>query len=596
MIKLLITTLLILNSVASYSYVISKTETGNDLKWDLAGNQLVIFSNPTPVGNKTIGITSSEVMSIFNDSISEWNSYTSFDLAPVYTSSLPALDNKFFFTSNSSYFGTGVLAVTEISYNVDTGSISNADIIINESAFNVINFTDDETQSSHLKAYLGDVLTHELGHFLGLSHSEVIGSSMVYSVFKNQHTVHSDDYSGAMDNYNKSLYAGEFTGRVIGGDGTAVFGAHVLMISALNGKVIQSNITLEDGTFHFKNVPSDDSYYFYVTPIKQTRSISDFYSTVVNSYCQNQESYKGSFYTKCGPRSKSRPQAFKVTGQETSVELGDITIRCDENLDTEYLSKKNETLDRGYEINSNLRDSSHVFVGMFSSSEVASGLSGAGDEYTLDLRSVDFNNLTPSSYKLKIDLASTGLGSSFDFQVKVKRVDEATFSTYVSSTDETGKTITDLMIDLNLSVANNNLFTIQVHPIALSTTQKYEIFSSTSNLTSAVSLYTINTQVGKYVGVDFVPLNMFVESAYDDNSLCAEGNINYLTQAYTPLSATGDSSQLKADDSLAAGISCGTIDLDDSSGPGTNGMSFIMGLFLMLTLCKLKRFTPMQSA
>lgn len=574
----------------SFAYVISKTEAGKDIKWEVDSNELLIFSNPVPVGAKTAGISSSDVMTIFNESLNEWNNYTDFDLTTTYTTSLPSTRNKMFFTSNTSYFGVGVLAVTEISYSVDTGIISNADIIINESAFSSIDYTKDETDSSYLKAYLGDVFTHELGHFLGLSHSEVVGSSMVYSVFKNQHTIHSDDYSGVLDNYNKTLYAGSFNGTVKGGTGTAVFGAHVLMLSTEDGKVVQSTITDEDGTFTFKNVPLDKTFYFYVTPFKQIETISGYYSTIVNSYCDGQQNYRGAFYTKCGPRSKSRPQVFSLSSTTTSQDLGTLTIRCDENLDSSYLGFKNETTNRSYELNPLLTDFNQIFVGMFTANEISQGLLGMGDEYTLDLRSLDFGSQLPQAYKLKLDLLSTGLGSAFDFEVQVQRDGQPTYTTYVSSVDETGKTITDFTIDLDLSVASDNLFSIKVLPKSLSTLELYEIFSITSNLSNPISLYTLSTQVGTYSNGVFVPFESYTVDANDDNSVCMEGNISFQTQAYTPLSIGHGAPQPEPDQSLVSSVSCATINLDDSSGPGPGGMSFVIGLFLMLGLLNLKQF------
>jgi len=576
-------------SFSSFSYVISKSESGNDLKWNLPSDELVLYVNPIPVGNNTEGINATDVMSILNDSIGEWNAYTPFDLKAVYTTSIPATKNKMFFTSSTSYFGAGVVAVTEISYNVETGSIASADIIINESVYNASTFTKDETVSSNLNAYLGDVFTHELGHFLGLSHSEVIGSSMIYSIFKNQHTVHSDDYSGVLDIYGKTIHAGELKGRIVGGNVTPVFGSHVMLMSAIDGKVLQSQLSKEDGSFHFKNLPLDGSYYFYIAPTKKQSSISDYYSTAVNAFCE-QKSYRASFFTKCGPRSKGRPQSFELTNTDSIINVGDITIRCDQNLDAEYLGKKNEIDERELELNSNLTDTSQVHIGMFSEAEIALGAGGSGDIYTLDLRSVDFGDSIPSNYKLKLELLAAGIGSAFDFYVEVKRSGEAGFTGYYSSVDETDKKVTDITILLNLASASNNLFTIKVFPVILEPEEKYEIFSSITNLTNEISLYTLNTQVGSYNGAEFVPMKNHSSESYDDNASCSEGSVDYITQAYTPLSIN-NASQDEIKEGPIAGLSCATIDIDNSSGPGGSGMSFIVGFLMMLLLCHFKQLS-----
>ena len=145
--------LLLLYTLNAFSYVTSKSETGKDIKWTLAVDDLVIYVNPVPLGSsKTQDITSSDVMTILNESIDQWNNYSSSNLKAIYTTQLPASKNKLFFSSNTSYFGSGVLAITEINYNVETGAISSADIIINESAYNILTFTKQETESSYLQA------------------------------------------------------------------------------------------------------------------------------------------------------------------------------------------------------------------------------------------------------------------------------------------------------------------------------------------------------------------------------------------------------------------------------------------------------------
>ncbi len=64
------------------------------------------------------------------------------------------------------YVGTGAtLALTTITFNVKTGEIFDADVEIN-SAQNPLTVTDNNVQAD-----LASIVTHEAGHFLGLSHS-----------------------------------------------------------------------------------------------------------------------------------------------------------------------------------------------------------------------------------------------------------------------------------------------------------------------------------------------------------------------------------------------------------------------------------------
>src|SRR5690606_24619766 len=86
------------------------------------------------------------------------------------------------------------------------------------------------------QAFLGDVVTHELGHFLGLAHSETPGSTMVYSVFKEMHTVASDDIHGIKELYGPAS-GGKITGKIVGGKSVGVFGVNVFLISHDTGKI-----------------------------------------------------------------------------------------------------------------------------------------------------------------------------------------------------------------------------------------------------------------------------------------------------------------------------------------------------------------------
>jgi len=97
-------------------------------------------------------------------------------------------------------FSSGVIAVTTTSYREDTGQIVDADIEFNAASFRFT--TSDrrpcargETEDC-VSTDLANTATHEIGHVLGIDHSEVMGSTMFASAplgETSKRTLSSDD-------------------------------------------------------------------------------------------------------------------------------------------------------------------------------------------------------------------------------------------------------------------------------------------------------------------------------------------------------------------------------------------------------------------
>lgn len=596
--KLLFLLFVFLSSKA-FAFVISKTEVGKNVKWSGSTSVIDLYINPIPkstditldVDENSLSTSKQDYIaqktySILLNSINEWNQYSDIKINPIYSTSLPNVSNSrntFRYTDEFSYFGSGIIAVTSIAYNAKEGDILSADILVNQSGTNPVDFTLDPTISSKDNAYIGDVFTHEVGHFFGLSHSEVIHSSMKYSIFKNQYDIHPDDIAGLRHNYGKIVENGRIYGRVIAGNDIPIFGVNVQLLSANSGEVVQAQVTDSNGEYNFKNLEEGDSYYILVSPLKNLQTVSDYYKNVNKKLCF-QEEFQPTFYMQCGSRHKSRPQLFELSSSEYEIDAGDLTIRCDENLDANYFAKKIATVDREYELIQDTSSGGVVFNGYFSTQEVSDGLTGLGDDFILDLSHVETSDYPLSSYSVKLNLLGTTIGSNFDFYVSVKRDDEISYSSYQSGTDSvSGKKLTNLTINLKLSSdSSDNVFSIKVYPLELTTAEQFEIFSAPEFLSNLNNIYILSAIVGLTNNGNFTPLDVVSSYPYEDNKYCVEGSVTKVSVPYVQNSVVSSDALRSNDD---GGFTCGTVDLDGSNsggGPLSFSLALLLAIFIIL--------------
>ena len=147
-------------SLSGLSYQSSVTDSQNQIKWN--------YTNvPLRIGNTASSLSTSTA--IIDQAIAEWNAATTFQIQRTSTGK-----NQIIFLEDFSRYGSAVLGVTEVSY-ATSGDINSATIYLNEQNYN---FTATPGMSHGSTVYLKDVVTHEMGHFLGLGHSEVLDSTM----------------------------------------------------------------------------------------------------------------------------------------------------------------------------------------------------------------------------------------------------------------------------------------------------------------------------------------------------------------------------------------------------------------------------------
>ena len=182
------------------------------------------------------------------------------------------------FTDTSAPLGSSTIAATFSFFRTENGQtvFDEADIAFNP----VIDFsTSGETNKFDIQS----VLTHEIGHLLGLDHSGLVSSVMVpFGVPSqlDQRTLAYDDIAGIMEMYGTASETGQIRGT-IEADGTPVFGAHVVAVNS-DGTPIVSTVSQRDGSYLLRFLPPG-SYGVYAEPLDGpvTRlNLGGFFSSV----------------------------------------------------------------------------------------------------------------------------------------------------------------------------------------------------------------------------------------------------------------------------------------------------------------------------
>lgn len=165
--------------------------------------------------------------------------------------------------SNPTQLPSNVIGMTQVWYNPDDGRVLEADVALNDRYFK---FTSNPSQTSGFGSpnagirdvsgkpviFMENVLTHELGHAYGLSHSGSLQSTMLFMEAPEQSYLACDDRVGIRAVYPSSDAGsrGSLTGRVgLPGSGAAVGGAHVTAVSRRRGVALASAVTHPNGAY-----------------------------------------------------------------------------------------------------------------------------------------------------------------------------------------------------------------------------------------------------------------------------------------------------------------------------------------------------------
>jgi hypothetical protein len=178
-------------------------------------------------------------------------------------------------TSGSIFGGPGI---DNLGRTIDfAGQIAEADIQFNAS----VPFTTD-TAAVPGRFDLQAVMTHEIGHLLGLDHSPIISASMFWTVgagFIYPRNISTDDAAAISLLYPAASSAskGKLSGFVrSSGSGAPVFGAVVVAVNA-GGNPVASAVTDPSGAYTIEGLDAG-AYTVYAEPLDGPISISNISS------------------------------------------------------------------------------------------------------------------------------------------------------------------------------------------------------------------------------------------------------------------------------------------------------------------------------
>jgi hypothetical protein len=249
--------------------------------------------------------------------------------------------SSIYFASNerggSTPVSPNVLGITQVWYNTSNGAILEADIILNDRDYEFTNNPRDTSGPGSIsspefsprrpRVYLSNVITHELGHAFGLSHSGAMQATMLYMESPEQARLGCDDISGIGSIYpnasSRALERAAIQGNVRNDLGSPVLGAQVTAVSARRGTVLATALTDHGGNYNLRGL-EPGSYFLMAEPFFAGPSaLPAFYAGLENA-CPPGQIFSRSFLT----QSTSNALLEIGAGPGSTSPAPQITVAC----------------------------------------------------------------------------------------------------------------------------------------------------------------------------------------------------------------------------------------------------------------------------
>lgn len=193
-----------------------------------------------------------------------------------------------------SNIGTGVFAVTITTFNTTTGQIVDADMELNDRDFTWDTLGPTSTTGIIGRAMIENVVTHEIGHFIGLDHPMNSQSTLFFASSPgliDQTTLEVDDRAILVNDYSSPTITDPSLGTVQGSvsdSSNPRFGCGVTLIDASTGANVVGHVTEGSpgpftlGSFTIEGVPPGN-YIAYALPIEKD-ALGSYYGSAFTSF------------------------------------------------------------------------------------------------------------------------------------------------------------------------------------------------------------------------------------------------------------------------------------------------------------------------
>ena len=233
------------------------------------------------------------------NSFSQWRNITEseidFEFVGATTNAVSnASDNRNVIHWVSGNISTGVFAVTISTFEVNTARITDTDMELNERDYTWDTVGSNATQGVIGRAIIENVVTHEVGHFIGLDHASNARASLYFQSgpgLINSISLEDDDRAAIIADYPSPDHANLRLGKVQGlvDNGTAPqFGVEVLLLDLAAGRNVVGGITegspgpFTPGSFEINGVPPGN-YAVLCWPTNRN-TLGAYYSTAFISF------------------------------------------------------------------------------------------------------------------------------------------------------------------------------------------------------------------------------------------------------------------------------------------------------------------------